>query len=189
MKNIHFITTDGCNDKLFNYPCVNSNSQFLQGKKVCVFDNYDIVEESWFTDLGGMFFLNPSNDDISFANIGVIAPVIPSEDSEEGYYEIIDYYVEKLQLLIHKQKGSGGFNHILVLLPSHSDECSTSLCRMAYYAIYGLIKGLGETNAKYGIFINGIILGEDNNQDLLKQWTIFLCSDNTNNIVGQIIKL
>lgn len=189
MKNIHFITIDGCNDMLFNYPYIDSNSRYLQGKTICAFDNNQIIKESWFTELGGAIYTNPLNDETSFADVGIITPVMPSEDSEEGYYEIIDYYVEKLQLLIHRQKSSDVFNHILVILPSHSDECSTSLRRMAYYAIYGLIKGLGETNAQYGVFINGIILGEDNNQDLLKQWTTFLCSDNANNIIGQIIKL
>lgn len=191
MKNIYLLTTDGCNDKLFNYPCVDLNSYFLQGKQVCVFDNNSIINKSWFTELGGSIILNPSNKDTSYAEIGIIAPpaVIQSEDDEKEYYEIIDYYVEKLQLLINKQKGTGGYNHVLVILPPHSDECGTSLKRMAYYAVYGLIKGLGAINAQYGVFINGIILGESENDELLKYWTTILCSDNANNIVGQIIKL
>ena len=117
MKNIYLLTTDGCNDKLFNYPCVDLNSYFLQGKQVCVFDNNSIVNKSWFTELGGSIILNPSNKDTSYAEIGIIAPpaVIQSEDDEKEYYEIIDYYVEKLQLLINcKQK-------VLDIMQTNSD--------------------------------------------------------------------
>ena len=63
------------------------------------------------------------------------------------------------------------FNHLLFVLPPYADEYSCELDRMAYYAITGLVAGLGKMYAPRSIFVN------------------YLVSDNSNNIVGQNIKL
>lgn len=188
MKNIRFIQKEVYNDKLFDYPCINSNSRFLQNKKVCIFDTDNIVNTEWFTELGTDVLINPDNGNVSFFNIGIVAPIKANTDDDKGYYQIIDYYIETLQLFIHKLKDMPGFNHIVVILPEHSDEYSTSLIQMAYYAVYGLIKGLGERYAPYGLFINGIILNKDPRKGL-QNWLFLLSSDNSNNIVGQVFKL
>ncbi len=189
MKNYRLYVKDTCSDKMFEYPFFNSNTNFLEGKKICVFgDNFeDIV--AFFNSNNANVASNPTNKECSISQIGVVLPQTVNEDTETGYYQILDYYVETLQLLIRNMTGVAGFSHIVVVLPAHSDEMRTSLIQMAYYAVYGLIKGLGELNAPRRIFINGIIISEDLKKDTYYSWVSFLSSNNSNNVVGQVFKL
>lgn len=188
MKNIK-ISTDGCADYLFDYPCIDSNDKYLKGKKISLFTSGNDICQSWFIEKGGMVFQNPQDRDVSFTNIGIVCPNVVNHDTENDYFEILNYYVEKLQLLVHKMKGLNGFKHLIVVLPSCSNECSTSYTRMAYYAIYGLIKGLGKIYAPYGLFINGIVLNKVDKQLYLKDRVLYLSSDNSCNTVGQVFVL
>ena len=134
--------------------------------------------------------MNPSRNETSFSNVGIIAPNTYGQDTEDSYFDILNYYIEHLQLLIHKQKGIAGFKHILVVLPAESDKCSTKLNKMAFYSIYGLIKGLGEMYAQYGLYINGLMLPTESVvENQTNMWIRFLATDNSNNIVGQVIKI
>lgn len=180
---------DICSDKMFEYPCFNSNTNFLDGKKISVFGNNSEDIVAYLKRNNANVTSNPSNKDTSFSQIGIVLPQKVTEDTEIGYYKILDYYVETLQLLIHKLTGVGEFTHIVVLLPPHSDEIGTTFLQMAYYAVYGLVKGLGEINAPRRVFINGIIPSENTEKDILYKWICLLSSNNSNNIVGQVIKL
>ena len=189
MKSIRLYVKDSCSDKMFEYPCFNSNTNFLGGKKVSVFgDNCEGIVD-YLKLYNAVVTLNPSNKETSFSQIGIVLPKGAADNTEEGYYQILDYYVETLQLLIHEQSGVDEFTHIVVVLPPHSDEIGISFIKMAYYAVYGLIKGLGEINAPRRVFINGIILNEETNESILKDWIRLLSSNNSNNIIGQVIKL
>jgi hypothetical protein len=190
MRNIRFFSIDRCRDDLFNYPCIDSNGLVFADKRICIFDEESLINPDIFSKAGGTVFINPSNKETSFSNVGIIAPNTRGQDTEDSYFDILNYYIEHLQLLIHKQKGLAGFKHILVVLPVESDKCSTKLNKMAFYSVYGLIKGLGEMYARYGLYINGLILPTDtvvkNKTDI---WIKFLTMDNSNNIVGQVIKI
>lgn len=60
---------------------------------------------------------------------------------------------------------------------------------MAYYAITGLVAGLGKMYAPRSIFVNSVILNDNLDIFLVSDWIAYLVSDNSNNIVGQNIKL
>ena len=189
MNNFRLFVKETCSDKMFEYPCFNSNISFLEGKKVSVFgENNDIVP-SFFKSLKANVTINPTNKETSFSQIGVILPNGNNDDTEDGYYNILDYYVETLQLLIHKMSGVDEYTHIVIILPPHADEVGISFIQMANHAVYGLVKGLGELNAPRRIFINGIIPSEHTQSEVLLNWVRLLCSNNANNIVGQVIKL
>lgn len=189
MKNRYFYTSEGCLEKLLDYPCLDSNTRIFQGKKASVFDTNEMVRTEWLSSLGAEVTVNPTNKETSFSNIGIISQIAIKENSEEGYFKVLDYYIPLLQLLIHKMKGLSGFNHIVVILPQGSDKCGTSLCQMAAYSVYGLIKGLGELYAPYGLFINAIVLNEDSDESNFRDMLVLLCSDNSNNIVGQVFSI
>ena len=80
------------------------------------------------------------------------------------------------------------FHHIVVMLPQESNVPSVKLNMMAYYAIYGLVKGLGELYAPKGIFVNGLMPSK-NISSIASEWLSFLLSNNSNNIVGEIVSL
>ena len=188
MKNFR-IKVDGCKDSMFDYPCVDANSNYLLGKKISIITSNEIVDPSWFEGVGAMVLINPENKDTSFTNVGIVMPCSVISDNEEGYYQVMDYYIQTLQLFVHKQKTLPGFKHLIVVLPAKSDEYSTSLIRMAYYAVYGLVKGLGKMYGPYGLFVNGIILNENNPQKNLQDRLLLMASDNSCNIIGQVFKL
>jgi len=188
MKNI-ILEIEHCDNQLLQYPCVDSNDFFLIDKKISLFSNDDLIDSSWFENKGAKVNKNPSDKESSFSNIGIVCPLQNSEDSEKGYYSVFDYYIKKIQLLIHKQKGTPGFKHLIIVLPSQSDECGFSYDRMAYYALSGLVKGLAKIYGENSIFINGIILNDNNNIDSLRQVILYLSSDNSNNTVGQLFKI
>lgn len=189
MKKIRLFSIERCPDNNFKYPCVDSNTDFLAGKNVCIFDESGLIKKEWFFKSDATLKYNPSNDETSFAQVGIICPCVIENDDREAYFKILDYYISLLQLLIYKMKWTNDFSHIVVVLPAESDVYSTSLSRMAFYSIYGLIKGVAETNAPYGVYINGIILSKDYDEDVLKDWVTFLSSDNANNIIGQLFKI
>ena len=81
------------------------------------------------------------------------------------------------------------FNHLLFVLPPYADEYSCELDRMDYYDITGLVSGLGKMYAPRSIFVNSVILNDNLDIFLVSDWIAYLVSDNSNNIVGQNIKL
>ena len=183
MRNI-FIQLDTCSNHLFKYPCKDPNGKHLEKRTVAIYGSDSVVQPGWFTEYGAEVIVNPSDEEMNKAKIAVLMP-----NYGQDYYEVLDYYVHHLQKLVRSMKDMHNFKHIIVVLPARSDEYSTELPRMAYYAVYGLIKGLGKTYAKNSLFINGIILNEEDPQKFLKDRVVYLSSDNSCNMVGQIFKL
>lgn len=184
MKKIYIFQKETCLDHLFIYPCKDPNNRYLERRTVAIYDNNSIIKPEWFTEYGADVFMNPSDEEMAKAKIAVLMP-----NSGEGYYEVLDYYIQHLQNLVRSMKNKHNFKHIIVVLPAKSDEYSTELTRMASYAIYGLIKGLGRLNAQYSLFVNGIILNEEDPLKYLHERIVYLASDNSCNTVGQVYKL
>lgn len=184
MKNRYLLKEEYCLDHLFKYPCKDPNSRHLEKRTVAIYDRNAIVEPEWFMQHGADVLVNPSDEEMSKAKIAVIMP-----NMGNGYYEVLDYYVQLLQKLLRSMKDKHNFKHIIVILPAKSDEYSTELSRMAYYAVYGLIKGLGKMYAKNSLFVNGIILNEESSIKYLEDRVVYLASDNSCNTVGQVFKL
>lgn len=184
MKSIYLFQKEICSDHLFKYPCKDPNSKHLERRTVAIYDSSFVIQPEWFTEYGAHIVVNPSDEEMAKAKIAVIMPNYGKE-----YYEVLDYYVNHLQKLILSMKDKHNFKHIIVVLPPKSDEFSTELPRMAHYAVYGLIKGLGRMYAKNSLYVNGVILNEEEPLKFLKERVIYLASDNSCNTVGQVFKL
>lgn len=184
MRSIYFFKKESCLDHLFIYPCKDSNTKHLEKRTVAIYGNDLIIKQEWFTEYGAEVMVNPSDEELTKAKIAVLMP-----NSGQSYYEVLDYYVQHLQKLVKSMKNKHNFKHIIVVLPAQSDEYSIELPRMAHYAIYGLIKGLGKMYAPNSLFVNGIILNQDDSRKFLQDRVLYLASDNSCNTVGQIFKL
>lgn len=184
MKKIQLISEESCHDSLFTYPCKDANSKHLDKRTVAVYDRNSIIAPSWFKEVGAEVLINPSADEMSKAKIAVVMP-----NNRTGYYEVLDYYIHTIQMLVRSMKSKHNFKHIVVVLPAHANEYSPDYTRMAHYAVCGLIKGLGKTYAVNNLYVNGIILNENDPLKNLKDRVIYLASDNSCNTVGQIFKL
>lgn len=179
-----FIQLDTCSNHLFKYPCKNPNGKHLENRTVVIYDNEFIVKAGWFREYGADTIVNPNDEEYKQAKIAVVMP-----NNGHDYYEVLDYYIHTLQKLVLSMKSKHNFKHLIVVLPPKSDEYSTELPKMAHYSIYGLIKGLGKMYAPYSLFVNGIILNEDDPIKNLQERILYLASDNSCNTVGQIFKL
>lgn len=184
MKTIQLLSRESCPDSLFTYPCKDANSKHLNKRTVVIYDHNNVIDSAWFTEYGAEVMLNPNDDEMSKAKIAVVMP-----NNGTGYYEVLDYYIQTLQKLVRSMKNKHNFKHIVVVLPAHSEEYSTDYARMAHYAVYGLIKGLGKTYAVNNLYVNGIILNGSDPFRNLKDYLLYLASDNSCNTVGQIFKL
>lgn len=189
MKNRYFFSKEVCSENLLVYPCKDPNDVPLAKRVVAIYDDGEIVDDIWFSELGAKVYRNPNDEECKKAKIAILAPFHVDGKEETNYYQVLDYYIQKLQYLIKMMKNKHNFKHIIVLLPSHSDECSSKYHRMAYYAIFGLIKGLGKIYASKALFVNGIILNPVESQRNLKERIQYLSCDNSCNTVGQIFKL
>lgn len=188
MKNIYLFSQDKIEKRWFKYPCVDTNSKFLSERKICVFGDTDQFRYSILEEFGAKLIINPENKECSFTNGGIILPPKTEKKGKELYFEILDYYIQILKLLTHKQKSVEGYKHIIVFLPEESNKCSVDFDRLAFFAVYGLIKGLGMQYAPNGLFINGI-MSSNYNEERTFNYIRFLLSDNSCNIVGQIFEL
>ena len=184
MKSIYLFQKETCRDHLFKYPCKDPNGKHLERRTVAIYDSGSVIRPEWFTEHGAQVVVNPSDEDMTKAKIAVVMP-----NYGKDYYEVLDYYVHHLQKLVRSMKDKHNFKHIIVVLPPKSDEYSSELSRMAHYAVYGLVKGLGKTYAKNSLFVNGIILNEKGPLMFLQERLVYLASDNSCNTVGQIFKL
>lgn len=184
MKSIYLFQKETCLDHLFKYPCKDPNGKHLERRTVAIYDSGSVIQPEWFTEYGAEVIFNPSDDEMTKAKIAVVMP-----NYGKDYYEVLDYYVHHLQKLVRSMKDKHNFKHIIVVLPPKSDEYSTELPRMAHYAVYGLIKGLGKMYAQYSLFVNGIILNDEDPLKYLQDRLLYLASDNSCNTVGQIFKL
>ena len=184
MRNLFFLKGESCSNLLFQYPCKDTNCEYLAKRTVAIYDNASIVKPDWFKEKGAEVVVNPSDEEMKNAKIAVLMP-----NYELDYYDVLDYYIIHLQKLIRSMKDKHNFKHIIVVLPSKSDEFSTDLSRLAHYAVCGLIKGLGKAYARKSLYVNGIILNECNPNTFLKERILYLASDNSCNTVGQIYKL
>lgn len=187
MKRIDFCVKESCSDALFSYPCVDANSKHLSKRITSIYGEDRIIQNDWIKELGGT--IAETEEEKAKAKIAIVCPNKISKLGEDLYYEVLDYYIETLQFLVSNMKSKHNFKHIVVILPSKSDETSTEFDRMAYYAIYGLVKGLGKTYAQYNLYVNGIILNSLDPNLYLKERIQYLISDNSCNTVGQIFKL
>lgn len=185
MKNYTFFKTDYFEEKLFDYPCVDANTEYLKGNKATFIGCEGYVDISAFEKKGAQILNNHSAD----SSICVVAPPIVTKEDEAAYYDILDYYVLTIQKAVNNMLNRDGFNHLVVLLPCESDKTSTDLKRMAYYAVFGLVKGLALRYAPKGLFVNGIVMSEKPNVEQITEWALYLSSNNSNNTVGQDIIL
>jgi hypothetical protein len=174
-------------DFLFEYPLVDPNSEYLKNKEILILGEIedDILEEVKLKKANLIRLDSFNGDTIPYG--AILAPV-QGDDSCEGYYKIIDYYILNLQKIIKVMQREKSFHHIVVMLPQESNVPSVKLNMMAYYAIYGLVKGLGELYAPKGIFVNGLMPSK-NISSIASEWLSFLLSNNSNNIVGEIVSL
>ena len=167
------------------YPCKDPNGKHLERRIVAIYDKNSIIAPDWFKDCGAAdILINPSDEEMAKAKVAVVMP-----DDGKDYYEVLDYYIHILQKLVRSMKSKHNFKHIVVVLPPKSDEYSSELVRMAHYSVYGLIKGLGKMYAQHCLFVNGIILNDEDPLKYLKERVIYLASDNSCNTVGQVFKL
>lgn len=194
MKSIH-LETQTILDTLFEYPMVDPNTDYLSGKTIAVItddnDKWSPCLESIITKGANLIFSTEEGYDSTLYG-GIIFPPTISDKSNptDAYYKILEHYIFNAQSLIKSMKrDKKSFKHILFVLPAHSDEYSTELDKMAYYAVYGLVKGLGEIYGPQAVFVNGLMLDETVNNELVSEWASFLISTNANNIIGEIIKL
>lgn len=185
MRVIRFIQKENCSNQLFKYPYKDPNGFFLEKRTVAIYGNNSLIDACWFKDCGAEeVLINPSYEEMTKAKVGVVMP-----NGGIGYYEVLDYYIITLQKMICSMKSKHNYKHIIVILPPRADEYSCELSRMAHYAVLGLIKGLGKMYAQNGLFVNGIILNNENPLKYLKERIVYLASDNSCNTVGQIFKL
>lgn len=185
MKSIYLYQKDYCPDALFKYPCKDPNGKHLERRTVAIYDKNSIIDSEWFKNCGAAdVLINPSDEEMANAKIAVVMP-----NDGKDYYEVLDYYIHTLQKLVRSMKSKHNFKHIIVVLPANSDEYSIELSRMAHYSVYGLIKGLGKIYAQNSLFVNGIILNQDDPLKFLQDHVVYLASDNSCNTVGQIFKL
>ncbi len=184
MKSLYLFQKDYCSDDLFHYPCKDPNGQHLGKRTVAIYDKESVIDPKWFREYGADVVVNPSDDEMTKAKIAVLMP-----NYGQDYYEVLDYYINHLQKLVRIMKDKHNYKHIIVVLPPKSDEYSTELPRMAHYAVFGLIKGLGKTYAKNNLFVNGIILNSSDPLKNLRERVLYLASDNSCNTVGQVFVL
>ena len=189
MKSFHLFHKEVCPEELLVYPCKDANIKPLVRRTASIFTSEPLVQAEWMKELGAEVFVNPSDDEVTKTKIAIVLPNEITQTDESAYYEVLDYYFLILQKLVHLMKDKHNFKHIIVLLPAHSNEFSTSYSRMAYYAIYGLIQGLGRLYAAKNLFVNGIIMNENNPQKNLKERIQYLSADNSCNTVGQVFIL
>ena len=194
MKSIH-LETQTFLDTLFEYPMVDPNTDYLRGKTIAVITD-DI--DKWSPCLEsirakGSTLISASQDDNEKKIYGgiIFPPTINDyANSTDAYYKILEHYIFNAQYLIKRMNNNReSFKHVLIVLPAHSDEYSTELDGMAYYAVYGLVKGLGELYGPNAIFVNGLMLNESDSFEMASEWASFLISTNANNIIGEIIKI
>ena len=189
------LETQNIMDTLFEYPMVDPNSNYLDGKNIVVVtdnnDKWNVCLDS-LKSKGADLEIGIQESCSGSLYGGIIFP--PSIDGKESdtdkYYRILEHYIFNAQKLIKcLGKNNKTFRHVLFVLPAHSDEYSTELDQMAYYAVYGLVKGLGEIYGPKAIFVNGLMLNEKVQNEMASEWASFLISTNANNIIGEIIKL
>lgn len=185
MKSVYLYQKEYCPDDLFKYPCKDPNGKHLERRTVVIYDNKSMIDPDWFYDCGAAdVMINPGDEEMAKAKIAVVMP-----NDGKDYYGVLDYYVHTLQKLVRSMKSKHNFKHIIVVLPAKSDEYSSELTRMAYYAVYGLIKGLGKMYAANRLLVNGVILDESEPLRFLRERVVYLASDNSCNTVGQVFKL
>lgn len=185
MKKLYFFQKEFCPSQLFKYPCKDPNGKHLARRTVVVYDNYSLIPAEWFKEYGAdEVIINPSEEEMKEAKIAIVMP-----NNGMDYYEVLDYYFHTIQRLVCSMKLKHNFKHIIVVLPPKSDTYSTELPRMAHYAVCGLIKGLGKLYAVHSLFVNGIILNDEDPQRFLRERIVYLASDNSCNTVGQIFVL
>lgn len=111
-------------------------------------------------------------------------------DSRGEYYRILYHYIKFAQMMVLKMsEQSSVFHHLIFVYPSGADRYSCKLQNMAYYALTGLTAGLGKIYAPKSTIINGLIIGETTEDSQLIEWIEYLVSNNSNNLIGQNIKL
>ena len=170
MKEIS-LNVENYNEHLFHYPCINPIGKYLENKIVWVLnDNESNTKYLRSIVEAGAKIENILEIDLLCSvftpEIAIVFPPkqltdnVPSGDTQEEYYRIMEHYIHFCEL-----------------------------DRMAYYAITGLVAGLGKMYAPRSIFVNSVILNDNLDIFLVSDWIAYLVSDNSNNIVGQNIKL
>lgn len=193
------ITFRKINDSILRIPCINTSLNQFSSKEV-----WALCEQNEFLEIidslkktGANIQVYDHYEYIHSAikpNCGLIFPPCVSidDDSIEAYYKVIDYYFKFLQMITHKMyvsKSDNVLGHLIIVLPCGSSNFSNKLAGMAYFSISGLIKGLAKMYADKGIVCCGLELGTTHSKELLTEWICFLSSENSNNIIGDLIKL
>lgn len=185
------------NPHLFDYPMENQNC--LSDRKAYILnDNTDFEPCIKYLEEKGIKIQNfTSTESISNEVSPEIAIVFPPKnitnvdiDSRDEYYRILFHYIKFAQLMINNMsKQSDIYHHLIFIFPHNADHYSSKLGDMAYYALTGLIGGLGKIYASQLIIVNGLIMGNKILDNQLTTWIEYLVSNNSNNLVGQNIKL
>lgn len=184
------------NPILFDYPCVNPLSSYLKNKSIWVFYDSDInsiyIEKIKEKD-GDLYLLDKHNYKSAKGSpdIAIIFPpdINYNNDDITSYYAILNYYIERIQIILTKTADNRKMLHLLIAFPYNSCEFSTKLASMAYYSISGLVKGLAHTYTNKGLHVCGIVLEKDEKRNVYSEWINYIISNNANNLVGEIIQL
>lgn len=186
-------------DILYQYPCINPLSGYLKEKEIWVLNAIPAHEDMLIKikALGGEVKVYDHYEyihDTRQPSGGIILPPSFSREDNtvDAYYGIMDYYIKFSQMMVHKMSGldrNSPFRHLLLVLPFGSSQCSSMLGGMAYYAMTGLVAGLGKMYGNKGLFCAGLELGENTSHELVSEWISYLMSDNSNNTIGELIKL
>lgn len=192
MRAFNFFSFSSYKELLFKYPCVKTEG-CLNDKNIWIrtSEEHPAIETFLLEKEANVrcVLSNEYLHEVERPNFAIVLPLEKAEESEAGYYEIMNHYIKFTQMLVHKMPDNNEFAHIVYILPQCSNQFSSKLTNMAYYALNGLAKGLGLLYAKKGIIVNAIILSDMANIAMTENWLNLLLSDNSNNIVGQCIEL
>lgn len=169
-----------CNKAIFDYPCQTVDDKLLQNRRIFFVGECDDYSEL-INKLGKTASIVDSANEAT--DIIILPNVKRAEVSSiEGYYQELAYYHDACCEY-------DNVHNMIVLLPSHSTECSTHYSQMADYATSCYIDGLSKHGARIGKFVYGIELAEDMDYKSLYDIILYLLSSNSNHMICDIIKL
>jgi hypothetical protein len=178
---------------LYDYPCINPNTIFLRNKNVCVVGGKTTGLAEKIIKKCGEKGADTSNSLNEHADILVIIPppVLAAHENnqtEETYFNVLFHYIKPVQYILpsmlEKQYGQ-----IVFILPGQAVTPSVDYAGTAAFACGGIARGLALEYAEKGIVVNGLVVNEHIDFDVITDWVVFLASGNARNIVGELIDL
>jgi hypothetical protein len=193
MKTIHeiFIQKQSFPLDLFTYPCVDPNVYFFTGRNITFCQKGhtllgEKVREKCKNKGAAVYDVVNKDTDILIVNSPFLKNEKPGND-ENAYYDVLFHYIKPVQqvipFMLEKKHGQ-----IVFILPPSALTPSTNYAMTAAYASAGLVKGLALKYASLGITVNGLVLGESEDFDIIAEWVVFLASGNARNIMGGLVE-